>query len=100
MPAPNQKPPGLNPGWFSQLSRRTQALLLALLMFAFSAGTFFLGIHDMRAGKPLVNMAGKSDWADSLFLSAVAFGIGALLVAAALGWIKPKPQDSETKPGA
>src|ERR1700722_935431 len=69
----NLKAPAPKAGWFSRLSRRRQALLLVLLMFAASAVCFLLGMHDLHAGAPLTSMAGRSDWTDGLLLSAGAF---------------------------
>ncbi len=91
----NLKAPDTRAGWFSRLSRRTQALLLALLMLAFSAGTFLVGLHGLHSGERLVVMAGKSDWSDDFFWSAVSFVLGACLLAVALGW---KPEGSESQP--
>jgi hypothetical protein len=96
MPANNNpQTPNLNPGWFSSLSRRTQALLLSLLMLACSAGTFLMGMHGLHSGEKLVTMAGKSDWSDDFFWSAGTFVLGACLLAVALGW---KPKGSEIQP--
>jgi hypothetical protein len=69
----NLKAPNPKGGWFSRLPRRKQALLLALLMLAFSAGTFLLGLHGVHSGETVTVMAGKSDWSDSFFWSAVTF---------------------------
>ena len=85
--------------WFDRLSRPMQAWLLALLCFAVSAGTLLLGLHGMRAGEPLTNMAGRSDWSDAFLMSAGAFALGACLSAVAMGWIKsPRPEGSKTQP--
>jgi hypothetical protein len=73
-----------------------QALLLALLMLACSAGTFLLGLHGLRSGEAVTVMAGKSDWSDSFFWSAGTFVLGACLLAVAIGW---KPKGSEIEPG-
>ena len=77
-------------GWFSRLSRRGQALLMALLAWAVSAVLFLLGVHGWLAREPIVNMAGKSDWTDDLFWSAFTFVLGACLLAVSMGW---KPED-------
>jgi hypothetical protein len=95
MPATdNLKVPIPKAGWFSRLSRRRQALLLALLMFAVSAVCFLLGMHDLHAGGPMVSMAGRSDWTDGLLLSAAGFVLGLCLLAVALGW---KPEGSKAQ---
>jgi hypothetical protein len=95
MPATNNlKASNPKAGWFSRLSRRTQALLLALLMLAVSAVLFLLGMDDLHAGEPLTSMAGRNDWTDGLLLSAGAFVVGVCLLAVALGW---KPGSSETQ---
>ena len=87
------------PDRFDRLPRRTRALLLALLMFAASAVTFLLSLHEYRAGEPLVNMAGKSDYADGFLISAGAFLLGIALLAASFGWLKnAKPLDAKTPP--
>jgi divalent metal cation (Fe/Co/Zn/Cd) transporter len=86
--------------WFDRLPRRTRALLLALLMFAASAVTFFLGLHGLRAGERITSMAGRSDWSDMFLCSAFTFILAAALVAVAFGWMKnAKPEDAETQPG-
>jgi hypothetical protein len=76
-----------------------QALLPTLLIFAFSAGAFLLGMHNVHTGAPVTLMAGKSDAFDCFLWSAVAFVLGADLLAVAMGWIKsPKPEGSGTQP--
>jgi hypothetical protein len=96
MPAANNpETPDPKVGWFSRQSRRTQALLLALLMLVVSAGTFLLGLHGLHRGETMVAMAGRSDWSDDFFWSAGTFVLGAALLAVALGW---KPERSETQP--
>jgi hypothetical protein len=96
MPAFNNlEAPNPKVKWFSRQSRQMQALLLALLMLAVSVGTFLLGLHGLRSGEPVISMAGRSDWTDSFFWSAVTFVLGAALFAVALGW---KPERSKTQP--
>ncbi len=65
-------------------------------MFAVSAVTLLLGIHGLRNGEPLTNMAGRSNWSDSFLISAGAFILGASLFAVAMDWLKfPKAQVSQ-----
>lgn len=95
MSAPNSSPESNSkPGWFSRLPRKTQALLLALLMFAISAGAFLLGIHELHSGMKVTVTAGTSDWSDDFFWSAFTFLLGAALLAVAVGW---KPENSKIK---
>jgi hypothetical protein len=63
---------------------------MALLMFAFSAGAFFMGLQDLHPGKPVLVTAGGIDYSDDFFWSAGAFVLGACLLAVALGWKIPK----------
>ncbi len=78
------------PDRFDRLPGRTRGLLLAFLMFAFSAGAFFMGLHDLHPGKPALVTAGGIDFSDDFFWSAAAFVLGACLLAVALGWKIPK----------
>jgi drug/metabolite transporter (DMT)-like permease len=78
------------PDRFDRLPRRTQGLLLALLMFAFSAVAFFMGLQDLHPGKAVLVTAGGIDYSDDFFWSAAAFVLGACLLAVALGWKIPK----------
>ena len=81
--------------YVARLSGKRKGLLLALLMLAVSAVTFLLGLHRLRSGEPVTSMAGRTDWSDEFFFSAVTFVLGAALLAVALGW---KPGGSNTQP--
>ena len=91
--APTPTPKEQN--WFNRMSLRTQALLLGLLFFVVSAGTFLLGIYEWHSDHSVANMVGRSDWTDDFFWSAATFVLAAALVAVGMGWIKfAKPEDS------
>jgi hypothetical protein len=98
------KTPNLEPGRFDRLPRRTQILLMALLMFACSVGGFFMGLQDLHPGKPVLVTAGGISYPEDFLFSAGAFVLGALLLAAGLGWKIPlgwripKPDGSGTQP--
>ncbi len=91
--------PAPKPGWFDRMSRRTQALLLALLMFAFSAVAFGLSVHDLHTGNMAVSMSGRPDPVVGFLLAGGAFVLGAALLAVAVGWLTfKKPEDSDHSP--
>jgi hypothetical protein len=98
------KTPNREPNRFDRLPRRAQALLMALLMFAFSAGAFFFGLQDLHPGKPVLVTVGSIDSPEDFLFSAGAFLLGACLLAVALGWKIPqgwripKPDGSGTQP--
>jgi hypothetical protein len=81
--------PDRKPDRFDRLPRRAQALLMALLMFACSAGGLFFGLQDLHPGKPVLVTAGSVSYPEDFLFSAGAFVLGAGLLAVALGWKIP-----------
>ncbi len=92
----NSKTPASKTGWFDRLTRRMQALLLALLMFAFSAVALVFSVHDVHTGNMAVSMSGRPDPVVGFLLAGGAFALGAALLAVALGWLTfKKSEDSD-----
>jgi hypothetical protein len=87
---PTAKTPDREPDRFDRLPHRTRGLLLALLMFAFSAAGFWFGLQDLHPGKPVLVTAGGISYPEDFLLSAGAFVLGVVLLAVALGWKIPQ----------
>jgi membrane associated rhomboid family serine protease len=79
--------------WFDRLPKKTQIVLLMLLMLAVAAICFLMGVHALHPGVHADFGSHHDDPVEDFFWCAFCLAITGLLFGAYMGWFKGNKDD-------
>jgi hypothetical protein len=79
--------------WLEKLPRKTQILVLILIMLVAAAIQFFMGLHSVRTGQDIVLGNKRISAVESFFWCAACLAIVGGLFAVFMGWAKSSKLD-------
>jgi membrane associated rhomboid family serine protease len=93
MPRYNQVKGDAKIEWLEKLPRKTQILVLMLIILAAAAIQFFMGLHSVHTGQDIVLGNQRISAVESFFWCAACLAIFGGLFAVFMGWTKSSKMD-------
>jgi hypothetical protein len=93
MPRYNQVKGDPKIGWLEKLPRKTQILVLMLIILAAAIIQFFMGLHSVHTGQDIVLGNQRISAVESFFWCAACLALFGGLFAVFMGWAKSSKMD-------